>query len=39
MNAHMHKDNTMAGSAKHGSGRRGSRVRIAVWAAPLPHEA
>jgi hypothetical protein len=26
-------------STKHDSGRRGSRVRIAVWASPLPQEA
>lgn len=39
INAHMRKDITMAETTKHGSGRRGGRLRIAVWAAPQGQEA
>ena len=34
MNAHMHKDNSMAGNTENGGGRRGSRLRVGFWAAP-----
>jgi len=30
----MHKDKTMAGNTENDGGRRGSRLRIALWAAP-----
>jgi hypothetical protein len=33
MNTDMHGGKTMAGNTEHGGGRRGSRRRIAIWAA------